>query len=103
VDTAFRVVLEVLQDPRIDDFFSAVVRDNREQIRDAVALGLNDRPSVVSEEALLPTRTQRAAIHEYDQQHRAATLADKDARHRTNLRAAELRSNQPGTAPPPRP
>jgi voltage-gated potassium channel len=42
VDTAFRVVLEVLRDPRIDDFFSSVVRDNREQIRQAVVLGLND-------------------------------------------------------------
>jgi hypothetical protein len=95
VDTVFRVVLDVLRDPRIDDFFASVVRDNREQIREAVALGMNDRPSIESEEALLPSRTQRAAIREYDQQHHAQALAEKDARHRANLRAAELRSNDP--------
>ncbi|TVT19542.1 ion transporter [Amycolatopsis acidiphila] len=42
VDTSFRVLLEVLLDPRIDEFFSTVVRENREQIRRAVELGLND-------------------------------------------------------------
>lgn len=49
VDTSFRVVLEVLLDPRIDDFFAAVVRENREQIRHAVELGMPEsgqtRPS----------------------------------------------------------
>ena len=70
VDTAFRVVLEVLHDPRIDDFFSSVVRDNREQIRRAVQLGLNDIGSTEQEE-LLPTRTERSAIREFDQNHRA--------------------------------
>ena len=68
VDTTFRVVLEVLHDPRIDDFFASVVRDNREQIRQAVKLGLNDDDSV-EDEKLLPVRTQRSAAREYDQQH----------------------------------
>ena len=68
VDTSFRVILEVLQDPRIDDFFSSVVRDNREQIRRAVALGLNEVDSP-EEELILPTRTQRTAAREFDQRH----------------------------------
>ncbi|WP_116202122.1 ion transporter [Amycolatopsis circi] len=68
VDTSFRVLLEVLLDPRIDDFFSSVVRDNREQIRRAVALGLADVDDS-SEEQLLRTRTQRTAAHEYDANH----------------------------------
>jgi hypothetical protein len=68
VDTSFRVILEVLQDPRIDDFFSSVVRDNREQIRRAVALGLNEVESP-DEELILPVRTQRAAAREFDQRH----------------------------------
>lgn len=69
IDTAFRVILEVLQDPRIDDFFSSVVRDNREQIRYAVVLGLNDVDSAEQERALR-TRTQRTAAREYDELHR---------------------------------
>jgi voltage-gated potassium channel len=68
VDTSFRVVLEVLRDPRIDDFFAAVVRDNREQIRRAVQLGLNDEESA-EKEKLLRTRTQRSAAREYDTQY----------------------------------
>ena len=68
VDTTFRVVLEVLRDPRIDDFFAAVVRDNREQIRQAVQLGLNDEDSA-EKEKLLRARTERSAAREYDQQH----------------------------------
>lgn len=68
VDTTFRVVLEVLRDPRIDDFFAAVVRDNREQIRQAVQLGLNEDDSA-EKEKLLRTRTQRSAAREYDSQH----------------------------------
>lgn len=68
VDTSFRVLLEVLLDPRIDDFFSSVVRENREQIRRAVELGLNDVDDQ-PEEVLLRTRTQRSAIHEYDANH----------------------------------
>jgi hypothetical protein len=59
----------VLRDPRIDDFFSAVVRDNRNQIRQAVVLGLNDVSSA-EREALLPTRPQGAARREYDRRHR---------------------------------
>jgi voltage-gated potassium channel len=70
VDTSFRVVLEVLKDPRIDDFFAAVVRDNREQIRKAVQLGLNDRESA-AQEKLLPVRPQRSALHEFDRKHGA--------------------------------
>ncbi|MDS0133570.1 MULTISPECIES: ion transporter [unclassified Amycolatopsis] len=68
VDTSFRVLLEVLLDPRIDDFFSAVVRDNREQIRLAVQLGLNEVDDEDREKAL-GVRTQRAAAHEYDRLH----------------------------------
>ncbi|OXM70615.1 hypothetical protein [Amycolatopsis vastitatis] len=68
VDTSFRVLLEVLLDPRIDDFFSAVVRENREQIRLAVQLGLNEVDDE-DEEKALPVRTQRSAAHEYDRLH----------------------------------
>lgn len=68
VETSFRVVLEVLQDPRIDAFFSAVVRDNREQIRRAVELGLNEEDSE-DKESLLNTRTQRAGAEDYDRRH----------------------------------
>lgn len=71
VDTSFRVLLEVLLDPRIDDFFSAVVRENREQIRLAVQLGLNEIDDEAEEKAL-PVRTQRAAAHEYDRLHPGA-------------------------------
>jgi len=68
VDAVFRVVLEVLQDPRIDAFFSSVVRDNRIQIRRAVQLGLNDRPAQPSEQ-LLGVRTERAAAADFDRHH----------------------------------
>ncbi|QWF83939.1 ion transporter [Amycolatopsis sp. CA-230715] len=68
VDTSFRVVLEVLQDPRIDDFFSAVVRDNRLQIRQAVELGLNEE-NADDGDGKLPTRPQRAAAREFDERH----------------------------------
>jgi len=70
VDTVFRVVLEVLRDPRIDDFFSSVVRDNREQIRQAVVLGLNEMDSREKEQ-FLRTRTERSAVREYDETHPA--------------------------------
>ncbi|MEC3980290.1 ion transporter [Amycolatopsis sp. H20-H5] len=69
VDTSFRVILEVLADPRIDDFFASVVRDNREQIRRAVELGLNDEDSVEQERQLV-VRTQASAAREFDQLHR---------------------------------
>jgi voltage-gated potassium channel len=68
VETGFRVVLEVLQDPRIDDFFAAVVRDNREQIRRAVLLGLNE-VDTASDIELLPTRTEAEAAREFDRNH----------------------------------
>lgn len=68
VEAVFRVVLEVLQDPRIDEFFSSVVRDNRIQIRRAVVLGLNERPDE-EPEGLLGVRTERAAAAEYDRHH----------------------------------
>ncbi|GAA4546582.1 hypothetical protein GCM10023192_61490 [Amycolatopsis samaneae] len=57
VDTAMRVVLEVLVDPRIDDFFAHVVRENREQIRLAVELGLHedhDRPELTARLPVTP-------------------------------------------------
>jgi voltage-gated potassium channel len=70
VDTVFRVLLDVLRDPRIDDFFASVVRDNRVQIRQAVALGLNDPPPDAAEqEGLLATRTERSAARAYDRHH----------------------------------
>jgi voltage-gated potassium channel len=69
VDTSFRVILEVLLDPRIDDFFSSVVRDNREQIRRAVELGLNEQDAE-EKERLLAVRTQRSAPREFDLHHR---------------------------------
>ena len=43
VDTGLRVTLAVLADPRIDEFFAHVVRENREQIRKAVEMGLSER------------------------------------------------------------
>jgi hypothetical protein len=51
VDTAFRVILEVLGDRRIDAFFAHVVAENRVQIRRAVELGLNENGSADSEES----------------------------------------------------
>lgn len=65
VDTSFRVLLEVLLDPRIDDFFAEVVRENREQIRTAVELGLNEEEPEDSEKRL-PVRTEYAAAREYE-------------------------------------
>lgn len=73
VDTSFRVLLEVLVDPRIDDFFSAVVRDNREQIRLAVQLGLNEVDDDDKETALR-VRTQHSAALEYDRLHPKSRL-----------------------------
>jgi len=58
IDTAMRVILEVLTDPRIDEFFAHVVRENREQIRSAVQLGLNEREDDEELAAQLPTRPQ---------------------------------------------
>jgi voltage-gated potassium channel len=55
VDTAMRVILEVLLDPRIDAFFAHVVRENRLQIRQAVEQGLNERQTELVEE--LETKT----------------------------------------------
>ncbi|SDZ02664.1 hypothetical protein SAMN05421504_108321 [Amycolatopsis xylanica] len=57
IDTVMRVTLEVLTDPRIDDFFAHVVRENREQIRLAVQLGLNETEDP-DRAAALPTRPQ---------------------------------------------
>ncbi|OXM49304.1 ion transporter [Amycolatopsis alba] len=58
IDTAMRVILEVLTDPRIDEFFAHVVRENREQIRNAVQLGLNEREDDEELASQLPTRPQ---------------------------------------------
>jgi hypothetical protein len=55
VDTAMRVILEVLLDPRIDSFFAHVVRENRLQIRRAVEMGLSERQSELADE--LETKT----------------------------------------------
>ena len=68
VDTSFEVVLEVLQDPRVDAFFAAVVRDNREQIRAAVVLGLADGDDRAATAARV--RPQSAALREFDDRHR---------------------------------
>ncbi|WP_026453677.1 hypothetical protein [Saccharomonospora iraqiensis] len=43
VDTTMRVTLEVLTDPRVDEFFAHAVRENQTQIRAAVAEGLHER------------------------------------------------------------
>ncbi len=43
VDTTIRVLLEVLADPRMDDFFAHAVRENQAQIRAAVEQGLHER------------------------------------------------------------
>jgi voltage-gated potassium channel len=58
VDTAMRVILEVLTDPRIDEFFAHVVRENREQIRSAVQLGLNEKLDDEELAERLPTKPQ---------------------------------------------
>ncbi|MFC7344405.1 ion transporter [Saccharopolyspora griseoalba] len=42
METSIRVIHEVLVDPRIDEFFTEVVRENREQIRRAVQQGLHE-------------------------------------------------------------
>nr|WP_246127909.1 ion transporter [Amycolatopsis rhizosphaerae] len=68
VDTSFRVLLEVLLDPRVDEFFSSVVRENREQIRRAVQLGLHETEDEAYD-GLLRVRTQRTAAHEFDRHH----------------------------------
>ncbi|RBM10921.1 hypothetical protein DI005_35140 [Prauserella sp. PE36] len=59
VDTSIRVILDVLTDERIDRFFAEVVRENREQIREAVQLGLHEEDD---EElaAKLPVRPERS-------------------------------------------
>lgn len=44
IDTAMRVVVDVLVDPRTDAFFAEVVRENRMQIRAAVVAGLSEQP-----------------------------------------------------------
>jgi hypothetical protein len=62
VDTAMRVILEVLIDPRIDAFFAHVVRENRLQIRRAVQQGLSEPQQEAAEAAeTLPVPPQRAA------------------------------------------
>src|SRR5699024_8992010 len=43
VDTSMRVTLEVLTDPRIEEFLAHVLRENRQQIRSAVEQGRNQR------------------------------------------------------------
>jgi hypothetical protein len=58
IDTAMRVILEVLTDPRTDEFFAHVVRENREQIRSAVQLGLNEQLDDEELAERLPTRPQ---------------------------------------------
>lgn len=60
VDTSMRVILDVLTDPRIDAFFAEVVRENRDQIREAIKLGLHERDAPEEElETALPTVPQR--------------------------------------------
>jgi hypothetical protein len=62
VDTTMRVILEVLIDPRIDEFFAHVVRENREQIRLAVQLGLNEQEDDDALAAQLPTPPQHQLL-----------------------------------------
>ncbi|WP_410658995.1 ion transporter [Amycolatopsis sp. lyj-112] len=58
IDTAMRVILEVLTDPRIDEFFAHVVQENREQIRSAVQLGMSEREDDEELAKQLPTKPQ---------------------------------------------
>lgn len=58
-DTVMRIVLEVLADERIDHFFAEVVRENRQQIREAVSLGLHQKDDDELAEQL-PARPQRS-------------------------------------------
>ncbi len=58
VDTTMRVMLEVLIDPRTEAFFAHVVRENREQIRQAVVLGLHEEENEELERDL-PARPER--------------------------------------------
>lgn len=58
IDTAMRVILEVLTDPRIDEFFAHVVQENREQIRSAVQLGMNEWEDDGELAKELPTKPQ---------------------------------------------
>lgn len=60
-DAAFRVVLAVLADSRIDAFFAHVVAENREQIREAVQLGIHEGRPVPAGE--LPTTPQGVSAH----------------------------------------
>lgn len=64
LDTSMRVILEVLTDPRIDEFFAEVVRENREQIRQAVQLGLHETEDE-DLESNLPTVPQRTLLREH--------------------------------------
>lgn len=50
METSIRVIHEVLTDPRTDEFFTEVVRENREQIRQAVQLGLHEAPRTPAED-----------------------------------------------------
>lgn len=63
VDTVMRVMLEVLTDERTDAFFAHVVRENREQIRKAVQMGLHEQSEdderIAEEIRQLPTVPQR--------------------------------------------
>lgn len=63
VDTSMRVILDVLIDPRIDHFFAEVVKENREQIREAIKLGLveeeEESPKSAELARELPTTPQR--------------------------------------------
>ncbi|GAA4660353.1 hypothetical protein GCM10023214_60370 [Amycolatopsis dongchuanensis] len=61
LDTTMRVILEVLVDPRIDVFFAEVVRENREQIRQAVLLGLHEREDDELEQRLARGAAAHAA------------------------------------------
>ncbi|MBB3661671.1 MULTISPECIES: ion transporter [Prauserella salsuginis group] len=58
-DTVIRIVLEVLADERIDHFFAEVVRENRQQIREAVTLGLHEKDDPELAEQL-PARPERS-------------------------------------------
>ncbi|WP_037346142.1 ion transporter [Sciscionella sediminilitoris] len=75
IDTAFRIVLEVLGDPRIDEFFADVVKENREQIRRAVQLGLHEQEDEDAEQEL-PVKTQHRVLEE--EQHHGPSVTIKE-------------------------
>lgn len=56
IDTTMRVILEVLADPRVDDFVTDVVKENQERIRNRILADLDDSDPIG--ELNRPTRAE---------------------------------------------